>query len=106
MALAFNIVLRWPPMKGIRQRVVRITADAAYPAGGWAVTAANCQLSSITHLAAEPVGGYVFEWDDVAVKLKAYWGDNNNASDGPLIEIPTNDAGVANKIISCIVIGR
>ena len=106
MALAFSITLRWPPMKGIRQRVIKITVDTDYPTGGWPITAANCQLTSITHILAEPVGGYVFEWDDAAAKLKAYWGDNNNASDGPLIEIPANDDGVANKIVSCLVIGR
>ena len=106
MALAFSLPLRWPPLKGIRQRIVRITADAAYPTGGWAITPANCQLTSITQIFPESVGGYVFEWDEAAQKLKAYWGDNNNASDGPLIEIPVNDAGVNAKVVTCMVVGR
>lgn len=34
-------------------------------------------------------GGYVPVWDSVNDKLSVYYGDNNNASDGPLIEVPT-----------------
>ena len=106
MALAFSVQLYFPPLKGIRQRIVLVTLDAAYPAGGWAITAANVKLTRITQIfPMNTVGGYVFEFDDGASKLKAFWGDNNNASDGVLIEIPTNDAGISTLVVPCHVIG-
>lgn len=106
MALAFAISRYYPMEKGgVRRRIVAITADTDYPTGGWAITPANVKLNAITHIAAEPVGGYVFEYNDATAKLMAYWGDNNNAADGPLIEIPAGDNGVDTKVIKCYVVG-
>lgn len=105
MALAFAFTQMFPPVRGIRQRVVAVTADTDYPTGGWPVTPANFRLTGIRHMDLESVAGYVFEYDDANAKIKAYWGDNNNASDGPLIEIPAGDNGVDAKVIKCLVVG-
>lgn len=107
MALAFSVQLRFPPLRGIRMRIVKITADTDYPTGGWPVTAANVQLTAIYQVfPMATVAGYVLEWDATNSKLIAYWGDNNNASDGPLIEIPAGDNGIDTKVFACLVIGR
>ena len=105
MALAFAFTQVFLPRRGVRERIVAVTADTDYPTGGWPVTPANFRLRGIRHLDLEPVGGYVFEYDDANAKIKAYWGDNNNTSDGPLVEIPAGDNGVDTKVIKCRVTG-
>lgn len=107
MALSFSTLLHYPAQKGIRQRIVLITLDTDYPANGWPITAANVELTALIMIfPMASVGGYVFEWDDGAAKMKAYWGDNNNTSDGVLVEIATGDNGIANLVLPCLVIGR
>lgn len=72
-----------------RQKRGTITFDSSYPTGGEAVTPANFGLTAITDIQLEGDDGYVLRWDrsTTAPKLLAYMGDNNNASDGPLIEV-------------------
>lgn len=105
MALSFSVSRYFQARRGVRSRLVRVTMDSSYAAGGWAVTPANFSLTGITEIQLTPAGGYVFEYDKAAAKIKAYWGDNNNASDGPLIEIPNNDSGVNTKVSVAHVIG-
>jgi len=79
--------------------VVDITFDSSYAgAAGEALNIAQLGLSevyyaSITQKA--PLGGtsntngqYVFQWDYTNKTIRAYYVDNNNASDGTLIEVP------------------
>lgn len=66
-----------------------IAFDSSYPTGGEAVTSNALGLGTIL-MAFSPgtTSGYVFQWDNANNKLLAYYGDNNNAADGPLIEVP------------------
>lgn len=64
-----------------------ITLDSSYPTGGEAIDVTgdagyyDCSLSPST-------GGYVGTFVASSQKVMALYGDNNNASDGPLIEVP------------------
>jgi hypothetical protein len=75
---------------GAKQRisVTTVTGDSSYETGGEALTANQLGLSRITALVPVPNTGYIPVWDAANSKLKIFYGDNNNASDGPLIEIP------------------
>lgn len=65
---------------------LQIAMDASYPTGGELIDVdGNTRFSRIV---CSPSGGYVFEFVPSTQKLKAFYGDNNNASDGPLIEVP------------------
>lgn len=66
-----------------------VAFDSSYPTGGEPLTAADLGFSVAPRdVRIEPKGGYVFEYDRTNSKVLAYYGDNNNASDGPLIEVP------------------
>ena len=55
---------------------------------------------SILYVVAQDCGGYVPVYDNTNDKLKVYYADNNNASDGPLIENATaNLSGTTFKIV-------
>jgi len=76
---------------GAKQRVsvTTITGDSSYATGGYAITANQVGFSRITAVLAVGANtGYVPTWDATNSKLKVFYGDNNNASDGPLIEVP------------------
>jgi hypothetical protein len=49
------------------------------------------------------VSGYVFQYDQSAEKLVVMMGDNNNASDGPLVEAST--VAIAAQTLEVEVIG-
>jgi hypothetical protein len=56
---------------------------------GVAVTKTQLELAVVIEdLDVRPAAGYVFVWDKTAGKVVAYWGDNNNAADGPGVEVP------------------
>ena len=76
---------------GAKQRisVTTITGDSSYATNGYAITANQVGFSRITAVLAVGANtGYVPVWDATNSKLKVFYGDNNNASDGPLIEVP------------------
>lgn len=89
MALSYNILARLNE-RGGRMNVVEITYDNSYTTGGLALSANSCGLNTITAVNGAPTGsgGYVPSYDRSAAKLLALYGDNNNAADGPLIEVP------------------
>jgi hypothetical protein len=60
-----------------------------YATNGVAVSKTQLELAVVVEdLDVRPAAGYVFVWDKSAGKVVAYWGDNNNASDGPGVEVP------------------
>jgi hypothetical protein len=66
-----------------------IAFDSSYPTGGEPLSTTDLGFKaqpSVVEI--EPKAGYVFEYDFTNQKILAYYGDNNNASDGPLIEVP------------------
>ena len=65
-----------------------IAWDATYPSGGEVISISGCERAEFVWAAGS---GYVGEWDQNDQKLKLYYGDNNNAADGPLIENATAD---------------
>jgi hypothetical protein len=65
---------------------ISFTGDTSYPTGGEAIDAPGDK--GYHHLLVTSSGGYIGQWDATNQKIKAYYGDNNNASDGPLIEVP------------------
>lgn len=82
----------------LRAYVAAITFDSSYATGGEALTA---PFGTVLCALAEQSGGYSFEYDTTNQKLKAYYADNNNASDGPLIEVPnaTNLSAITTHVL-------
>ena len=84
-----------------RVRKGTVTFDSSYATGGETFTPADLGLAFLTDLQVEvdATAGYVPVWNrsTTAPKLMAFYGDNNNAADGPLIEVPnaTNIATAA-----------
>lgn len=68
-----------------------------------AMAAGGLKTSRTTPKFAAVLGkaGYVYAWDYATGKVLVFFGDNNNASDGPLIEIPAAayPAGVTGDVI-------
>jgi hypothetical protein len=72
------------------EREVRGTVafDASYPTGGEAFSKSAIGLpATIADIRFDPSAGYVPVYDYANDKVLVYWGDNNNASDGPLVEV-------------------
>lgn len=89
-------------LPGITVRSYEIDFDSSYPTGGeaWDLSA---DFSVIKGAVFETEDGYIFKItsknDPSASKVLAYWGDNNNAADGPLVEAAdTTDLSAAVKI--------
>jgi hypothetical protein len=57
-------------------RLFKTSGQSAFPKG----------ILSLSVTSSE--NGYVLGFDKTTGKFKAYHGDNNNASDGPLVEVP------------------
>ncbi|MGD9676429.1 MAG: hypothetical protein AB7V19_07075 [Candidatus Bipolaricaulia bacterium] len=71
---------------------ISFLADASYPTGGSAFEAAYKALvgagREVVQVIPGDCGGYVPVFIPADGKLKVYYGDFNNAGDGPLIEVP------------------
>lgn len=104
MALSFSEVVK-TTLGHKRLVVTKATFDSSYPTGGEALAAADIGLQEINAIFAE-LGdtGYVIRHDKTNGKLMAYYGDNNNASDGPLIEVP-NATNLSTLDVHLLVIG-
>mgnify|MGYP000862448838 CR=1 FL=1 len=86
--------------------LVSLLGDTSYPTGGStgleaaleALVGAGRKILGVIPL---ECGGYLPQWDLANGKLKMFYGDNNNASDGPLIEVPNATAlnGVTMKLL-------
>jgi len=118
MAVTITDIDAGPPQQivggtaGYKAVVKTIAFDSSYPTGGEtlgtaataAAGAAALGLSTILFLHASSTSGYMFEYD-YAGKLLAYYGDNNNASDGPLIEVPNTTDLSALTSVRVLAIG-
>lgn len=66
-----------------------VAFDSSYQTGGEPFTAADLGFAVLPRwIDVQSRSGYVFQVDRTNLKIIAYYGDNNNASDGPLIEVP------------------
>lgn len=109
MAVTVTIIEKYSI--GDRMEVIAdVVFDSSYPAGGEAVTAANFGFDlEIKHIACglardpDTVDNAVaLDYDSAAKKLVAFWGDNNNAADGPLVEVPdtTNLSAYTARVVA------
>lgn len=86
-----------------RAHAFDFTMGASYPTGGEPLTPAKVGLIRVETLEiADNAGGYVLTYDRANQKLKALYGDNNNAADGPLIEVPngTDLSAITGRLIA------
>lgn len=110
MAIVASIVKTGVP-GDLAYHIVDLTLDAAYPAGGYAITPATFGLSSIDFLhvsgargsAGGATAGLVWEWDHVNSKLKAYRAPA--AINLELLEAANTMVSTA-TVLRCLVIGR
>jgi hypothetical protein len=87
--------------------ITESTLDNSYITNGEPLTAAEFGLASIEAIIATPANndGYVPSWDRTNSKLIMLYGDNNNAADGPLIEVP-NTTDLSAVQVTLQVIGK
>lgn len=83
------------PGKGpVRHDIIEFAGETSYPTGGTTLFEAYVRdllgLGALDVVAVIPqdCGGYLPCYDPAADTLKVYYADNNNAADGPLIEVP------------------
>ena len=101
MAVSVSIIST--DVKGSERHVLAdVTFDSSYSIGGEAVTAANFGLTVLKNVVPGPAvdpdtadNALVCAFDRTNVKLLLFYGDNNNAADGPLIEFPDTTTGAA-----------
>ena len=80
MSLSYANVKSLKPSRGLREAIIDITLDGSYVNGGWEILPASITsysaISNVIYNLVPPAnrGGYSFEWDQVAGKLKAYQG--------------------------------
>lgn len=93
--MAATIAIRRQEVYGNKRRVrLVVTPDTAYPTGGYPLTKGDVALGSIEEWnvvgSPQTLLGYVPlvqpAPDNQSAVLKYFFGDNNNAADGPLIE--------------------
>lgn len=78
------------------------TGGAALPAFGVLGLKRNLDYIIITDPASAV--GYELKYDQVNKKILLYEGDNNNAADGPSVEVTAGTA-FASKTIYCVAVG-
>lgn len=61
-----------------------IAFDSSYPTNGEAI---SFGIANVSIVIVAPAGGYTFEYDSSAGKIKAYYGDYSSTSDGALTEV-------------------
>lgn len=78
-----------------------ITLDTTYPTGGESITPNALGLGTIeAGYVPGTVDGYLFQWDNSANKLQAFYCDYDAGADGALIEVTTGaDISAAAPII-------
>lgn len=62
--------------------------DSSYPTGGETLIKSQVGIQTIDRMNIQVNSGYVCQYDSANNKVLVYYADNNNASDGPLIEVP------------------
>ena len=106
MALGTITAVAKSQVSGLNHDRIAFAGDGAYPAGGTPGFQALVRTAlakgnvTILQVLAEDTGGYPVAYDVTNDKLKVFYGDNNNAADGPLIENATaNLSAVTFKLL-------
>lgn len=89
-------------------RIVSIAFDNSYPTNGEPLTFADLGFSDAPDVVVCIGGhkGYSFDYDATNQKVLVYWGDNNNASDGPAVEVANTTDISAITAAKFLVIGK
>jgi hypothetical protein len=107
MALGFSnthLPLKPYATGGNRFKVVDITLDTDYPAGGWPIAATDVGLTrNIKGIWPGQVAGFLLAWDKANSKLLAYCTGAGNAQ--ILAEAAAGENGLAGLICTALVIG-
>lgn len=106
MALAYSVVSRGNDGGELSQRVVDVTLDAAYAAGGYALSTQSLGLGSngvIKHVVGGVFGGFLVEWDFTNNKLKVR--DASGLAGAASPEVPNNDANINGVVARLVVFG-
>lgn len=85
MAAVFTVTHR-ENRNGWQEVFGTVALDNSYPTNGEAVDIDG--LEQVFHMSFGDASGYAPAFVRSTQKTKVYYGDNNNASDGPLIEVP------------------
>lgn len=91
----------------VRHDLISFLGDGSYPTGGTAAFQAKVRAAlggmnvEVVAVYPQDCGGYMPCYDKTNDKLKVFYVDNNNASDGPQIEVPntTNLSGVTFNVV-------
>jgi hypothetical protein len=103
MSLGYTVVKALPKNVQYRWRVVDLTLDTDYPTNGYPLAASSFKLNGI--VAVIPLGcesGFIPVWDRSAGTLMMF----NPGGDGdPCDECASGLDGLANVIVTCLVVG-
>ena len=88
MTVTYTVVASWRLGNRRFRRVTAAFDGGNYAGGGIAITAADCDLAdSIDTMVEEGKKvGYSHWYDRANGMIEIWYGDNNNAADGPLVE--------------------
>lgn len=91
------------------KKVATVTFDSSYPTGGETLNASSFGLAFFEDIVVNDSTGYTFTPSIAAGGATAlvlvYYGDNNNASDGPLIELP-NATNISTLAVTVTAYGK
>ena len=105
MGLSISIVRR-TVIGNMRMVIATVDFDSTYPTGGESLTLTDLGLNNIEFIMAEPNSGYVFQYDHANQKLKAYYGNYDQSSDGALTEVANGGDLSSVTGVRVIAIGR
>lgn len=101
--MALSVVeLRRSKALRTQRNILRVTFDAAYVTGGEPLTLAQLGLRAADVVNAQSSGGYIFEYDYVNQKLKAYYANYPGAAAGPLVEVAnaTDLSAISTRVVA------
>lgn len=101
--MATNTILKLDTSGKVRTVYGTMTFDSSYPTGGESITLG---LNIIYFVKFECVSGYVFEYDSVNGKVKAYYGDYPATGAGALIELPNTSNLLDGKVVRYMAVGE
>lgn len=105
MALAYNVRRRLNA-GDLSIRMVDVTLDAAYAAGGYTLTPKDMGFGTngtILLVLSGLADGFLTEWDEAASKLKIR--DYSTAADAAAREVTNALAGLNGVVVRCIAFG-
>lgn len=95
-----------PSVKESTMKLAAGNGALTYPTGGIPLDKNSLglpnNLESLTFVDSDLPDGYIYKYDNVNKKIMMFEGDNNNAADGPLIEV----VNTATPTISINVISK